>query len=421
MRDAWMTRKVKETQGLSDRSEWGNFFAETKAVYDSTAKGTGLLLSADGIPLLTEKTKILKRSAEHFIGMLYRHSTIFDAPPPKNPAAQHRQKDFNSHSPQPPQRPSVRLSGSQCDFRRHRGTTDPIFSARQQQEKCHGIRIHLNPTFVDLTKVFDTVNREGPWKIMQKCSCTERFTRMRRTVKAGAAIYEDNRITAAKAKREVLKSQLPPPRNAKSQPPPTCPRRQRTFRAPVGLIRHLRANCSTQRKPADVSSSPSAPSTSSSSTTTIAETDSDTADLSSPHCPNTFFSPIDLADHLQVLEHQPTLAASASTSPLPPHIPPPYGPIRSHAHPREPEVDNRRLHHTFFHQHLHHTTTSPTTALFKHSVSDSHLTGKCASRLFLHMAPLLHVRSKSESITVRQVPWPGRPPIDAPTKSTQSD
>ncbi|BHF83453.1 hypothetical protein SprV_0902659500 [Sparganum proliferum] len=60
------------------------------------------------------------------------------------------------------------LPESQCGFRRHRGTTDMIFAARQLQEKCQEMRTHLYSTFVDLTKAFDTVNREGLWKIMQK-------------------------------------------------------------------------------------------------------------------------------------------------------------------------------------------------------------------------------------------------------------
>ncbi|BHF85884.1 hypothetical protein SprV_1002905800 [Sparganum proliferum] len=40
------------------------------------------------------------------------------------------------------------------------------------------MRTHLYSTFVDLTKAFDTVNREGLWKIMQKFGCPERFTQM---------------------------------------------------------------------------------------------------------------------------------------------------------------------------------------------------------------------------------------------------
>nr|VZI47501.1 unnamed protein product [Spirometra erinaceieuropaei] len=57
------------------------------------------------------------------------------------------------------------LPERQCGFRHHRGTTDMIFAARQLQEKCQEMRTHLYSTFVDLTEAFDTVNREGMWKI----------------------------------------------------------------------------------------------------------------------------------------------------------------------------------------------------------------------------------------------------------------
>nr|VZI33625.1 unnamed protein product [Spirometra erinaceieuropaei] len=84
----------------------------------------------------------------------------------------------------------------------------------------------------------------------------------RRTVKTGAAIYEANRIAAVKAKREARKSQLRPVRNAAAQPLPTCPRCQRTFRARIGLVGHLRINCASRTAstilplPASSSSSP---------------------------------------------------------------------------------------------------------------------------------------------------------------------
>ncbi|BHF68389.1 hypothetical protein SprV_0301142300 [Sparganum proliferum] len=43
-------------------------------------------------------------------------------------------------------------SESQWGFRRHRATTDMVFTARQIQKKCHEIRIHLYAAFIDLTK-----------------------------------------------------------------------------------------------------------------------------------------------------------------------------------------------------------------------------------------------------------------------------
>nr|VZI33106.1 unnamed protein product [Spirometra erinaceieuropaei] len=41
--------------------------------------------------------------------------------------------------------------------RRRRGPTDIIFAACQLQEKCQEMRTHLNSTFLDLTKAFDTL------------------------------------------------------------------------------------------------------------------------------------------------------------------------------------------------------------------------------------------------------------------------
>nr|VZI44474.1 unnamed protein product [Spirometra erinaceieuropaei] len=86
----------------------------------------------------------------------------------------------------------------------------------------------------------------------------------KRTVKTGGAIYEVNRIAAAKAKREACKSQLRPPCNVNVQPPSTRARCQRTFRTPIRLAGHLRTNCSTRTaltvvSPSTFPSSPTPP------------------------------------------------------------------------------------------------------------------------------------------------------------------
>ena len=67
------------------------------------------------------------------------------------------------------------LPESQCGFRAGRGTADMIFAARQLQEKCQEQNVDLYTTFVDLTKAFDTVSRDGLWKIMAKYSCPNHF------------------------------------------------------------------------------------------------------------------------------------------------------------------------------------------------------------------------------------------------------
>ena len=67
---------------------------------------------------------------------------------------------------------------SQCWFRKDRGTIDMIFTARQLQEKCQEQNVDLYMTFVDLTKAFYTVSRDGLWKIMAKFGCPPKYIAM---------------------------------------------------------------------------------------------------------------------------------------------------------------------------------------------------------------------------------------------------
>ncbi|VDL88583.1 unnamed protein product [Schistocephalus solidus] len=56
-----------------------NFFKAIKAIYGPCIKGSAPLLSSDGTTLLTEKSQILKRWAEHFRSVLNCSSAISDA------------------------------------------------------------------------------------------------------------------------------------------------------------------------------------------------------------------------------------------------------------------------------------------------------------------------------------------------------
>nr|VZI41161.1 unnamed protein product [Spirometra erinaceieuropaei] len=294
MQDDWTARKAEEIQGYADRKEWNNFFSAIITVYGLPTKGTAPLLSAYGSTILTEKTQILQRWAEHFRGVLNSFSAISDAAIERLP-----QVETNADLDLPPslqetiravqQLSSGKAPGSdaipakvykhggpqlmdhltalfqemwrqggvpqdfkdativhlymrkgnrqicdnhcgisllniagkifarillnrlnnhleqgllpegQCGFRRHRGTTDMIFAARHLQEKCQEMRTHLYSTFLDLTKAFDTVNREGLWKIMQKFGCPERFTQMVRQLHDGmmARVTDNGAVSEA--------------------------------------------------------------------------------------------------------------------------------------------------------------------------------------------------------------------------------
>ena len=89
------------------------------------------------------------------------------------------------------------LPESQCGFRKSRGTVDMIFAARQLQEKCQEQNMDLYSTYVDLTKAFDTVSRDGLWKIMSKFGCPERFINIVKQLHEGMmARVQDNGETS---------------------------------------------------------------------------------------------------------------------------------------------------------------------------------------------------------------------------------
>ena len=60
---------------------------------------------------------------------------------------------------------------SQCGFRTKGATIDMIFSLRQLQEKCRKQGKPLYVAFIDLTKAFDLVSRDGLFKILAKIGC----------------------------------------------------------------------------------------------------------------------------------------------------------------------------------------------------------------------------------------------------------
>ena len=71
---------------------------------------------------------------------------------------------------------SIRLiPESQCGFEAGRSTIDPCFALRQLQEKCwlHSRELYL--LFIDLTKAFDTVNRDGLWALLRRIGCPDEF------------------------------------------------------------------------------------------------------------------------------------------------------------------------------------------------------------------------------------------------------
>ena len=64
---------------------------------------------------------------------------------------------------------------SQCGFQAERSTVDMVFSLQQLQEKCREQQMPLYIAFIDLTKAFDLVSRDGLFKALCKIGCPPRL------------------------------------------------------------------------------------------------------------------------------------------------------------------------------------------------------------------------------------------------------
>nr|VZI20789.1 unnamed protein product [Spirometra erinaceieuropaei] len=148
----------------------------------------------------------------------------------------------------------------------------------------------------------------------------------RRTVKTGAAIYDANRIAAAKVKHEARKSQLHPLRNAPAQPLPTSstivppPASSSSSLPPTNSDDSSEPplppsfSSSSTTSSSHSSSSSTAPTTAAQATVTRANTDTTTTstdssdedqDYTCPHCDRTFTSHIGLVGHLRIHRTEP--------------------------------------------------------------------------------------------------------------------
>ena len=67
---------------------------------------------------------------------------------------------------------------SQCGFRAGRSTIYMIFSLRQLQEKCRQQHMPLYIAFIDLTKAFDLVSRDGLVKVLPNIGCPPKLQSM---------------------------------------------------------------------------------------------------------------------------------------------------------------------------------------------------------------------------------------------------
>ena len=80
------------------------------------------------------------------------------------------------------------LPESQSGFRSNRSTVDMIFAARQLFEKSREQHRDLYVAFIDLSKAFDSVDRNLLWLILLRSGCTERFVQLIASLHNGMSV-----------------------------------------------------------------------------------------------------------------------------------------------------------------------------------------------------------------------------------------
>jgi len=96
----------------------------------------------------------------------------------------------------------VVLPESQCDFRSGRGTMDMTFCLRPTQEKFIKQNMSLYAVFIDFTKAFDTVSKDGLWQVLTKFGCPVKFVNIVKSLNSGmqasvAYGYDQSKVLAA--------------------------------------------------------------------------------------------------------------------------------------------------------------------------------------------------------------------------------
>ncbi|BHF68042.1 hypothetical protein SprV_0301107200 [Sparganum proliferum] len=108
-----------------------------------------------------------------------------------------RRRQLNRPPPSHLQNGALTAVSQETTSRLHDAEPLTIFAARQLQEMWQELWTHLYTTFVDLAKAFDTVNRDGLWKIRQKFGFPEHFTHMELQLQDGKmACVMDNGTTS---------------------------------------------------------------------------------------------------------------------------------------------------------------------------------------------------------------------------------
>ncbi|KAK3868796.1 hypothetical protein Pcinc_025834 [Petrolisthes cinctipes] len=203
MLDAWLSSKVDEIQGFADRHDTKRFHDALMAVYGPPSCGSSPLLSADGTTLLKGKKEILERWVEHFDSVLNRPLSI--------------NNEAIARLPQVAINPDLDIPPS----------VEEVAKAFKQMSSGKAPGPDAIPA-----KVFKF---GGPTLLKHRPTWLSH-------IQQGAKRAEEERTKTTEKKLELRKARAASVTD--TAPTHMCPTCGRGFRSRIGLISHLRTQCS---------------------------------------------------------------------------------------------------------------------------------------------------------------------------------
>ena len=100
------------------------------------------------------------------------------------------------------------LPDFQAEFRKGRGTRDQIANIRWIIEKIREFQKNIYFCFIDFTEVFDCVNQNKLWKILQQMGIPDHLTCLLRNLYAGqeATVRTGQQRSCSKLGKEYIKA-----------------------------------------------------------------------------------------------------------------------------------------------------------------------------------------------------------------------
>ncbi|XP_076472273.1 uncharacterized protein LOC143301768 [Babylonia areolata] len=165
MQDSWFSKKADEIYGYADSHNTKCLYDVLKAVYGPQSSGSSPILNTDRTQLLTEKKQILEHWADHYNEILNHPADIEDEAIARLP-----QVKISDDLDTLPTEDEVRKAVKQ-----HTCGKVPGSDVIPAEEKCQEENSDLFMNVFVLTKVSDTVCREGLWKIIEKFGSPSKF------------------------------------------------------------------------------------------------------------------------------------------------------------------------------------------------------------------------------------------------------